>query len=453
VKPKLDLSRMDNLPPHSMESEQGALGCCMLDPQALDHAQEFGVVDLWFYDLRHQTLWSLLCSMQRDGKPTHDLIAVGETLRSVGQLEGVGGLAYLSQLMDAVPSASNVGYYLGIVMEKFRLRSLLAAATGIIQSVRENDHDAETAIAQAETAILGVRGGRVDRGDRSAKQIAESAIVALEERTNGRDEKLPTGWRGLDKLTKGGWGAGNMIVIAGRPATGKTALAITAARLMARCGVPVGIVSLEMSDAELGGRFLAQESRVDWGKFDQHNRPNEGDKRRMFTGAGNFARLPITVWEGHSVTIGAIAAKARRWARKGMRMLVIDYLQLVSGNPKRDRREQVGEISRGIKGLARELRIPVMVLAQLNRDIEKDKSRKPKLSDLRESGDIEQDADFVGMLYKADNHNDEVDGYNPILNVNLHIAKQRGGVANVDVQFMFNRELTEFAEPERDRPE
>lgn len=443
----------DQLPPYSIDAEQGTLGCCMLDPQALDHAQEFGVVDLWFYDLRHQTLWSILCGMQREGKPTHDLIAVSETLRSVGQLEGVGGLAYLSQLMDSVPSAANVGYYLGIVMEKFRLRSLLAAATGIIHAVRECDGDSETAIAEAETAILGVRGGRVDRGDRSAKQIAESAIAALEDRTSGRDEKLSTGWSGLDKLTKGGWGAGNMIVIAGRPATGKTALAITAARLMARCGVPVGIVSLEMSDAELGGRFLAQESRVDWGKFDQHNRPNEGDRRRMFTGAGNFARLPITVWEGHSVTIGAIAAKARRWARKGMRMLVIDYLQLVSGNPKRDRREQVGEISRGIKGLARELKIPVMVLAQLNREIEKDKSRKPKLSDLRESGDIEQDADFVGMLYKADNHNDEVDGYNPILNVNLHIAKQRGGVANVDVQFMFNRELTEFAEPERDKPE
>lgn len=443
----------DKLPPHSMEAEQGTLGCCMLDPQALDTAQEFGVVDLWFYDLRHQTLWSLLCSMQREGKPTHDTIAVCETLRSVGQLEGVGGLAYLSQLMDSVPSASNVGYYLGIVMEKFRLRSLLLAATDIIQAVRENEQDAETAIAEAEAAILGVRGGRVDKGDRSAKQIAESAIAALEDRIGGRDEKLPTGWRGLDRVTKGGWGAGNMIVIAGRPATGKTALAITAARLMARSGVSVGIVSLEMSDAELGGRFLAQESRVDWGKFDQHHAPNEGDKRRMFTGAGNFARLPITVWEGHSVTIGAIAAKARRWVRNGVRMLIVDYLQLVNGNPKRERREQVGEISRGIKGLARELKIPVMVLAQLNRDIEKDKHRKPKLSDLRESGDIEQDADFVGMLYKADDHNDEVDGYNPILNVNLHIAKQRGGMANIDVQFMFNRELTEFSEPERERPE
>ena len=244
-----------------------------------------------------------------------------------------------------------------------------------------------------------------------------------------------------------------MIVIAGRPATGKTALAITAARLMARSGIPVGIVSLEMSDAELGGRFLAQESRMDWGKFDQQNRPNEGDMRRMVSGAGNFGRLPITVWEGHSVTIGAIAAKARRWVRNGVRMLIVDYLQLVNGNPKRERREQVGEISRGIKGMARELKIPVMVLAQLNRDIEKDKSRKPKLSDLRESGDIEQDADFVGMLYKADNHDDQVDGYSPTINVNLHIAKQRGGIANTDLQFVFNRELTEFAEPERERPE
>lgn len=443
----------DQLPPHSMEAEQGALGCCMLDPQALDTAQEFGTLDLWFYDLRHQTLWATLCSMQRQGKPTHDLIALGETLRASGQLEGVGGLAYLSQLMDCTPSAANVGYYLGIVAEKFRLRSLLSAATGIIQAVRDNEHDAETAIDEAETAILGVRGGRVDKGDRTAKQIAESAISAMEDRIKGREERLTTGWRGLDRITKGGWVGGNMIVIAGRPATGKTALAITAARLMARSGIAVGIVSLEMSDAELGGRFLAQESRMDWGKFDQQNRPNEGDMRRMVLGAGSFGRLPITVWEGHSVTIGAIAAKARRWVRNGVRMLIVDYLQLVNGNPKRERREQVGEISRGIKGMARELKIPVMVLAQLNRDIEKDKSRKPKLSDLRESGDIEQDADFVGMLYKADNHDDQVDGYSPTINVNLHIAKQRGGIANTDLQFVFNRELTEFAEPERERPE
>lgn len=443
----------DQLPPHSMEAEQGALGCCMLDPQALDTAQEFGALDLWFYDLRHQTLWATLCAMQRQGKPTHDMIALGETLRASGQLESVGGLTYLSQLMDCTPSAANVGYYLGIVAEKFRLRSLLSAATGIIQAVRENEHDAETAIDEAETAILGVRGGRVDKGDRTAKQIAESAISAMEDRIKGREERLTTGWRGLDRITKGGWVGGNMIVIAGRPATGKTALAITAARLMARSGIPVGIVSLEMSDAELGGRFLAQESRMDWGKFDQQNRPNEGDMRRMVSGAGNFGRLPITVWEGHSVTIGAIAAKARRWVRNGVRMLIVDYLQLVNGNPKRERREQVGEISRGIKGMARELKIPVMVLAQLNRDIEKDKSRKPKLSDLRESGDIEQDADFVGMLYKADNHDDQVDGYSPTINVNLHIAKQRGGIANTDLQFVFNRELTEFAEPERERLE
>lgn len=444
---------IDHLPPHDLLAEQGALGCCMLDPQAMDAAQEFGLLDLWFYDLRHQTIWNVLCAMQRQGKPTHDMIAVSAALRDAGSLEGVGGLPYLSQLMDSTPSAHNVTFYLGILSDKWKLRSLIAAATDIIQSVRDNESDPETAIAGAETAILGVRGDRVDRGDRTAKQIAECAIGALEDRIRGRDERLATGWRSLDRLTKGGWSAGNMIVIAGRPGTGKTAFAVTAARLMATCGVPVGIVSLEMNDEELGSRFLAQESRLDWGKFDEANRPNEGDMRRMISGAGKFGRLPITVWEGHAVTIAAIAAKARRWVRNGVRMIIIDYLQLVSGNPKRDRREQVGEISRGIKGMARELKIPVMVLAQLNRDIEKDKSRKPKLSDLRESGDIEQDADFVGMLYKADSHDDQVDGYKPCLAVNLHVAKQRKGMADVDVKFVFNRELTQFTEPQMEGPE
>lgn len=154
------------------------------------------------------------------------------------------------------------------------------------------------------------------------------------------------------------------------------------------------------------------------------------------------------------MTISAIAAKARRWKRShGMRLLVIDYLQLVGGNPKRSREEQVAEISRGIKGLARELKIPVMVLAQLNRDMEKDKNRKPRLSDLRESGAIEQDADFVGMLYRQNATDPRLEEDPNEIEVNLHVAKNRGGRGNGDVRFMFNRELTEFSEMEKERPE
>ena len=216
----------------------------------------------------------------------------------------------------------------------------------------------------------------------------------------------------------------------------------------------MGIVSLEMSDEELGGRFLAQESRVDWGQFDDRWRPTEEQRRRMFTGAAAFSKLPITVHDGHTATIGAIAAKARRWKRsQGIRLLVIDYLQLVTGNPKRPREEQVAEISRGIKCMAKELQIPIMVLAQLNRDIEKDKNRKPRLSDLRESGSIEQDADFVGMLYRKNVPDAEIEKDPNEIEVLLHVAKNRGGRGSADVRFIFNRELTQFDEAERERPE
>jgi replicative DNA helicase len=443
-----------NLPPHDIPAEQGALGCCLLDPKAHDYAIEQGVDSAWFYDLRHSSLWDELVKMAQDGKPTHDLVAVGSWLKSRGILEGVGGLAYLSELMDTVPSAANLPYYLGTLTAKTKLRKLLETANAIIQSVREMPEDPETAIAEAETAILSVRGGGGRQDDSSAKQITQKAIAALEERVKGVSDRITTGWSGLDRLTKGGWGPGNMIVIAGRPATGKTALAVTAARLTARAGLSVGIVSLEMSDEELGGRFLAQESRVDWGQFDDRWKPNEEQSRRMMVGASTFARLPITVHEGHSMTISAIAAKARRWKRShGMRLLVIDYLQLVGGNPKRSREEQVAEISRGIKGIARELKIPVMVLAQLNRDMEKDKNRKPRLSDLRESGAIEQDADFVGMLYRQNATDPRLEEDPNEIEVNLHVAKNRGGRGNGDVRFMFNRELTEFAEVQKERPE
>ena len=289
---------IDNLPPHDMPAEQGALGCCLLDPKAHDHAIEQGVDASWFYDLRHSTLWEELGKMAQGGNPTYDMVTVGSWLKSRGLLEGLGGLAYLSELMSAVPSAANLPYYLAILTGKAKLRKLLEAASAIIESVRDLPEDPETAIAEAEEAILEVRGGGGVQNDSSAKQIAQKAIAALEDRMAGTAERITTGWRTLDRITKGGWKPGNMIVIAGRPATGKTALAVTAARLTARAGLPVGIISLEMSDEELGGRFLAQESRVDWGQFDDRWRPNEEQSRRMTVGASAFARLPITVHEG-----------------------------------------------------------------------------------------------------------------------------------------------------------
>ena len=356
--------------------------------------------------------------------------------------------------MDSVPSAANLPYYLPILREKWQLRRLLAAATGIVGAVFEKPEDTESTIAEAETAILGVRGEFGTQSDTTAKKVARRAVDALQERIAGVCDGLPIGWRFLDYITRGGFRPGEMIVLAGRPATGKTSLALSMARLLAGSGVPVGIVSLEMSDQELGGRFLAQESRMNWDDFDQHRKPTEEQFRRMTTAAAAVGKLPITVYEGASITVGGIAAKARRWVRnQGVRIVFVDYLQLIQGNPKLQRREQVDAISTGIKRLARELKIPVVVLAQLNREIEKDKDRKPRLSDLRESGAIEQDADFVGMLYRPKAPT-EFDADNAdMIEVNMFVAKNRRGSAQMDVPFMFQRSITEFTPTHKDQPE
>jgi replicative DNA helicase len=444
---------IDKLPPHDIDAEMGVIGCCLTSRECIDASAEAGVDGSWFYDLRHTEAWNALLDVHSEGTAV-DLITTANRLKAQGQLDHVGGLAYLSQLMDAVPSAANLPYYLPILREKWQLRRLLSAATIIVGSVFGKPEDAELAIAEAETAILGVRGEFGTQSDTTAKKVARRAVEALQERIAGVCDGLPIGWRYLDHITRGGFRPGEMIVMAGRPATGKTSLALSMARLLAGSGVPVGIVSLEMSDQELGGRFLAQESRMNWDDFDQNHPPTDEQYRRMTTAASVVGKLPIIVYEGASITVGGIAAKARRWVRnQGVRIVFVDYLQLIQGNPKLQRREQVDAISSGIKRLARELKIPVVVLAQLNREIEKDKDRKPRLSDLRESGAIEQDADFVGMLYrpKAPTEFDADDA--DMIEVNMFVAKNRRGSAQLDVPFMFQRSITEFTPTQRERPE
>jgi len=444
---------IDKLPPHDIDAEMGVIGCCLTSRECIDASAEAGVDGSWFYDLRHTEAWNALLDVHSEGTAV-DLITTANRLKAQGQLDHVGGLAYLSQLMDAVPSAANLPYYLPILREKWQLRRLLSAATTIVGSVFEKPEDAEMAIAEAETAILGVRGEFGTLSDTTAKKVARRAVEALQERIAGVCDGLPIGWRHLDHITRGGFRPGEMIVMAGRPATGKTSLALSMARLLAGSGVPVGIVSLEMSDQELGGRFLAQESRMNWDDFDQNHPPTDEQYRRMTTAASVVGKLPIIVYEGASITVGGIAAKARRWVRnQGVRIVFVDYLQLIQGNPKLQRREQVDAISSGVKRLARELKIPVVVLAQLNREIEKDKDRKPRLSDLRESGAIEQDADFVGMLYRPKAPT-EFDADNAdMIEVNMFVAKNRRGSAQLDVPFMFKRSITEFTPTQRERPE
>lgn len=450
--PSRPLSRIDNLPPHSMEAEQGILGCCLMEPESVDTAIEARCQTLWFYDLRHQELWSVLTAMRAEGTQI-DLITFGQKLKDRGQLEAVGGLGYLSELMDSVPSAANLPHYLSIAADKSCRRRLLQAATRVMEVARNEELPSEAAAAEAESEILRVRSEYDAESDPTMKELMREAIDELQDRIdNGDGVRIPTHFRPIDRITKGGHKPGNMVVIAARPSTGKTSLAMTLIRSMAAGGIPVGFFSLEMNKAEIIQAMAAQESGVRWGEFSKESRPSTAEFTAMANAAGRLSKLPIQIvdgmWKGkaYRMNMAAIAAKTRRWVKKhGIKAIFIDYLQLIPVSGRGDnRQEKVAEISNGLKALAQELGIVVIVLAQLNREYEKDSKRKPRLSDLRESGAIEQDADFVGMLYSPDAEDMwDPDPMNPV-RINMYVAKQRTGVRFVDIPLNFRRAIVRF---------
>lgn len=440
------------IPPHSVEAEQGILGCCIQDPDSIDASMAAGCTVEWFYDIRHQSIWAALGVMRASRVPI-DMISLGQRLKDTDSLEGIGGLGYLSDLVGAVPSVANLPHYLTIASEKTMRRKLISASEIAIAAARDGNRQTEEVIAGAETAILAIRKGFEGDDSRTMKNLVANAVDSLQERIEKGDEgRVTTGFPVLDRICKGGWRPGNMIVIAARPSMGKTSMALSMARLISAAKIPVGFISLEMSEEEVTNSLCAQESGIDWEQFDNLNRPTEAQFRAMVAGGGRLKSLPIHICDGmrrgsmFKMTSHTIAAKARRWvAKQGVKIIFVDYLQRIHSNSRRDRQEQVSEISGAMKELARELSIPVVVLAQLNREFEKEKSRKPRLSDLRESGSIEQDADFVGMLYSPSEDDIEPDPTSPI-QVNMFVAKNRKGARFVDVMFTFNRVITRFEE-------
>jgi replicative DNA helicase len=435
-----------------MEAEQGIIGCCLLEPEGIDTAIEARCQISWFYDIRHQELWSTLTCMRADGTQI-DLITFGQKLKDRGQLEAVGGLGYLSELMDSVPSASNLSHYLSIAADKSCRRRLLQAATRVMEVARDETQPSEAAAAEAESEILRVRSEYDAESDPTMKELMREAIDELQDRIeNGDKIRIPTHFPPIDRVMKGGPKPGNVVVIAARPSTGKTSLAMTLIRTMAAGGEPVGFFSLEMNKQEITQAMAAQESGTRWGEFSKDNKPTTAELRAMTGAAGRLARLPIQIvdgmWKGktYKMNMAAIAAKTRRWVKKhGTKAIFIDYLQMIPSSGRGDnRQEKVAEISNQLKALAQELGIVVIVLAQLNREYEKDGKRKPRLSDLRESGAIEQDADFVGMLYSPEAEDMwDPDSMVPV-RINMYVAKQRTGIRFVDVPLNFRRAVVRF---------
>lgn len=432
----------DRRPPHSTEAEQGVLGCILLSPvDCLDHCISKFPSSEVFYDLRHRVIFDVLIEMHQKLQAI-DLITLQQTLKDKQQLEVVGGLAYLSALPDCVPSAANLDYYLNIAMEKFTLRKMIGTCTEVASRAYEHQGEVEKLLDEVERDILSlckpveVASTRKDSFLRITDRIEQAFL------NPGKLAGLESGLYPVDKIV-GGWRDGTMNVIAARPGLGKSTMGWGIAEHNAKQGIPVGYFSLEMSEDELNLRCLCSNAGIN-SKHALLGSLTERDMTKLVANVGPLGKLPIYVCDRSDMNIIRIRSEARRMVSKlKVKLIVLDYLQLVIGSSRFGRREDVDEISRGIKGMSKELGIPVIALAQLNREIERDAGRRPRLSDLRESGGIEQDADTVSFIYCPDDTQIHDDGTLP---VKWSTQKNRNGeLAECDL--LLERALTRFRVP------
>lgn len=450
--PAATAPRTDRLPPHSLEAEQGVLGCVLLEPnesmgRCIEQLKEGPEA---FYDLRHRTIYSTLADMY-DQREAIDLITVQQRLKNSKMLDQVGGLPYLSSLPDAVPSAANLSYYLEIVREKHILRKMIHTCTDVVARVYDYEGEVDGLLDEVERDVLRISESRVQSQTTTIKDLVRKAIGTIEDyhQRQGALTGIATGFQDLDKMTSG-LHEGEMVVIAARPSMGKTSLAMNMVEHAAvDLQLPVGVFSLEMTSESLVLRMLCSRSRVNMRNV-RDGFLAERDFPKLTSSAGKLANAPLFIDDSSGLSILQLRAKARRMHQQyGIKLFVIDYLQLLHSTARRaeNRQQEIADISSGIKSLAKELKVPVIVLSQLNRELEKDKNRKPRLSDLRESGSIEQDADLVALLYKPSSNDDEDGGAVPAdeeaVPVNLYLAKQRNGPTG-DVHLTFFKSFTRF---------
>jgi len=444
-------TQVDRLPPHALEAEMGVLGCIFLSPNDTlgDCIEKFRAGGDVFYDLRHRLIYELLVTMY-DQKEAIDLVTVPQRLKDRNQLEAVGGLAYLSSLPDAVPSAANLSYYADIVREKHLLRRMIQTCTSVVSRVYEHEGEVDALLDEVERDVLHISEERAETDTQTIKELVKKAITTIEDfhQRQGMLTGLATGFPDFDRMTSGLRG-GEMIVIAARPSMGKTSLAMNIAEHVAlEERLPVAVFSLEMTAESLVLRMLCSRSRVNLRSI-RDGFLAERDFPKLTGAAGKLSGAPLFVEDSPGLSILQLRAKARRMHQQhGIKLFVIDYLQLLHSTARRaeNRQQEIADISGGIKALAKELDVPVIVLSQLNRDVEKERNRKPRLSDLRESGAIEQDADVVALLYKPNSGDDDEGGGGAepeAVPVNLYVAKQRNGPTG-EVPLTFLKGYTRF---------
>lgn len=434
------------LPPQNLDAEQSILGAILLENSALNKALEV-IVEEDFHRGAHRTIFAGMIELA-DRNEVVDQITLTDLLKTKGQLEQVGGAAYVAELVQAVPSASNIRHHCKIVREKSLLRGLISTATEIVTKGYDGVGESEDLLEYAEREIFRLAQGRLGRSFVPMQQIVKESIEIVD-RLFSRKERItgvPSGYRVIDDITAG-LQPSDLIIIAGRPSMGKTSLALGMAEYAAiRANLTVGIFSLEMSQAQLVLRMLSSQALLDSHALRTGQLTSE-NWHALCAAADRLESAKIFIDDSGGVTVQQMRGKARRLkAEHGLDLLIIDYLQLMQGRSDSESRQQeISDISRSLKALAKELEIPVVALSQLSRAVENRTDKRPVLSDLRESGAIEQDADVVMFIYREEVYNPDTEEKRNI--ADILIRKHRNGPTG-DRPLTFLEQYAKFADLE-----
>ena len=430
------------LPPQNLEAEVSVLGGVLLDNEALNRVLEI-MKEGDFYRESHRKIFAAMVDLFERSEPT-DLITLTNVLKEQGQLESIGGASYLAELVDTVPMATNASHYAKIIREKATLRALIERAASITSRCFEDRGDVEELLDFAERSIFDISENKIRPAFHALADILTDTYKAVEDAYENKVlvTGVPTGFSSLDQKTSG-LQPGDLVIIAGRPSMGKTALALNIAQNASiQTGMPIGIFSLEMSKEQLSLRMLSSEARIDSSRM-RGGYLSESDLARINRAAGALYDLPLYIDDSPAISALEIRAKARRMMmEKGLGLIIIDYLQLMRGRASAERRDlEISEISRSLKALAKEINVPVVALSQLNRKVEDRSNKRPVLSDLRESGAIEQDADVIMFIYRDEVYNKK-EG-EPDRTAEINVAKQRNGPTGT-VKLAFLEYCTRF---------
>ena len=440
----------DRMPPQDIQAEQAVLGSIFLAPDELINAMEvLSAKD--FYQRRHQLIYQAMINLF-DRNEAIDVVTLKAELERGNALEDVGSVGYLVELSQATPYAGSIGFYAKIVADKALLRNLIQAANKIVAAGYEQDEDVSAIVEDAERGILEVSERRNSNGFQAIEDVLQETFRNIDQLAQNDEEitGIPTGYPALDKMTAG-LQQGELIILAARPAVGKTAFALNIAQnIGTKTDASVAIFSLEMDAESLVKRMLCAEGLIDAGHLKTGQLTDE-EWGNLVVAMGSLSRASIFIDDTPGIKVSEIRARCRRLAqeKKDLGLILIDYLQLIEGTGRENRQQEVSEISRQLKKLAKELKVPVIALSQLSRGVEQRQDKRPVMSDIRESGSIEQDADIVAFLYRDDYYQrdtddpDEQDDTRDNI-IEVIIEKNRSG-ARGTVELMFIKEYNKFS--------